>query len=116
VTIAEASEDVGSRPEGSTGGVVLSGVVDRLPLHALLPLLAQSRRVLRRGAPLVVISEPVTAVAARDAAAQDLVDGVPLHQATWELLLARAGFVELALLADGTGQDRRIALSAVAPS
>jgi hypothetical protein len=116
VTIAEASEDVASRADGSTGGFVLSGVVDRLPLHALLPLLAQSRRVLRRGAPLVVISEPVTAVAARDAAAQDLVDGVPLHQATWELLLARAGFVELALLADGTGQDRRIALSAVAPS
>jgi hypothetical protein len=116
VTIAEASEDVASRPDDSTGGVVLSGVVDRLPLHALLPLLAQSRRVLRRGAPLVVISEPVTAVAARDAAAQDLVDGVPLHQATWELLLARAGFVEVALLPDGTGQDRRIALSAVAPS
>ena len=116
VTIAEASEDVASRPDGSTGGVVLSGVVDRLPLHALLPLLAQSRRVLRRGAPLVVVTEPVTAVAARDAAAQDLVDGVPLHQATWELLLARAGFVEVAPLPDGAGQDRRIALSAVAPS
>jgi hypothetical protein len=116
VTIAEASEDVASRADGSTGGVVLSGVVDRLPLHALLPLLAQSRRVLRRGAPLVVISEPVTAVAARDAAAQDLVDGVPLHEATWDLLLARAGFVEVAPLPDGTGQDRRLALSAVAPA
>jgi hypothetical protein len=116
VTIAEASEDVASRADGSTGGVVLSGVVDRLPLHALLPLLAQSRRVLRRGAPLVVISEPVTAVAARDAAAQDLVDGVPLHEATWELLLERAGFVEVAPLPDGTGQDRRIALSAAVPS
>ena len=54
VTIAEASEYMASRAEGSAGGVVLSGVVDRLPLHALLPLLAQSRRVLRRGAPLVV--------------------------------------------------------------
>jgi hypothetical protein len=116
VTIAEVSEDVTARPDGSVGGVVLSGVVDRLPLHALLPLLAQSRRVLRRGAPLVVVSEPVAAVAGRDAAARDLVDGVPLHEATWELLLERAGFVEVAPLPDATGQDRRTALSAVAPS
>jgi hypothetical protein len=115
VTIAEASEYVASRPDGSTGGLVLSGVVDRLPLHALLPLLAQSRRVLQRGAPLVVISEPVSATEARDAPAQDLVDGRPFHEATWEVLLDRAGFVEVAPLPDGTGQDRRIALSAVAP-
>jgi hypothetical protein len=116
VTIAEASEDVTSRPDGSVGGVVLSGVVDRLPLHALVPLLAQSRRVLRRGAPLVVISEPVAAAAARDAAARDLVDGVPLQEATWALLLERAGFVEVAPLPDRTGQDGRSAVSAVAPS
>ncbi len=87
VTIAEGSEHMASRAEGATGGVVLSGVVDRLPLHALLSLLAQSRRVLRRGAPLVVVSEPVAATASRDVVAQDLVDGRPLHEATWELLL-----------------------------
>ena len=116
VTIAEAPEDVAARPDGSVGGVVLSGVVDRLPLHALLPLLAQTRRVLRRGAPLVVISEPVASAAGRDAPARDLVDGVPLHEETWELLLERAGFVEVAPLPDATGQDRRTALSAVAPS
>ena len=116
VTIAEASEYVASRPDGSAGGVVLSGVVDRVPLHALLPLLAQARRVLRHGAPLVVVSEPVATIEARDAPAQDLVDGRPLHEATWELLLQRAGFVEVARLPDGTGQDGRIALSAVAPS
>ena len=116
VTIAEASEHLASRPEGTTGGVVLSGVVDRLPLHALLPLLAQSRRVLRRGSPFVVVAEPVAALAARDTSAQDLVDGRPLHEATWELLLRRAGFVEVAPLPDGTGQDRRIAVSAAAPS
>ena len=103
-------------PTASTGGVVLSGVVDRLPLHALLPLLAQSRRVLQRGAPLVVISEPAAATESRDAPARDLIDGHPLHEATWELVLDRAGFVEVGPLPDGTGQDRRIALSAVAPS
>src|SRR5580698_8172112 len=76
VTMAEASEVMAGGADGSAGGVVLSGVVDRLPLHALLPLLAQSRRVLRRGAPFVVIAEPVAAVASRDAADRDLVDGV----------------------------------------
>jgi hypothetical protein len=116
VTIAEASEYLASRPDGTAGGLVLSGVVDRLPLHALLPLLAQSRRVLQRGGLLVVISEPVSATEARDAAAQDLIDGRPLHEATWELLLDRAGFMEVAPLPDGTGQDRRIALSAAAHS
>ena len=91
-------------------------MVDRLPLHALLPLLAQTRRVLQRGAPLVVISEPAAATESRDAPARDLIDGHPLHEATWELVLDRAGFVEVAPLPDGTGQDRRIALAAVAPS
>jgi hypothetical protein len=116
VTMAEASEHLASRADGSTGGVVLSGVVDRLPLHALLPLLAQTRRVLRRGAPLIVISEPVAATESRDAPACDLIDGRPLHEATWEIVLDRAGFVEVAPLPDGTGQDPRIALSAVSPS
>ena len=116
VTIAEASEHLASRADGTTGGIVLSGVVDRVPLHALLPLLAQSRRALRRGAPLVVISEPVASVDVREAPALDLVDGRPLHEATWEMVLQRAGFVEVAPLPDGTGEDRRIALSARTPS
>ena len=37
---------------------------------------------------------------------QDLVDGRPLHEATWELLLQRAGFVEVAPLPDATGTGR----------
>jgi Methionine biosynthesis protein MetW len=116
VTIAEASEHLASRADGSTGGVVLSGVVDRLPLHGLLPLLSQTRRVLQRGAPLVVISEPAATAESREAPASDVIAGHPLHEATWELVLDRAGFMEIAPLPDGTGHDRRIALSAVAPS
>jgi hypothetical protein len=116
VTIAEAWEYLAARPAGSVGGVVLSGVVDRVPLHALLPLLAQSRRALARGAPLVVVTEPAATVESREAPARDLIDGRPLHEATWELVLDRAGFVEGAPLPDGTGQDRRITLSAIAPS
>jgi hypothetical protein len=115
VTMAEASEYLASRPEGSAGGLVLSGVVDRLPLYALLPLLAQGRRVLGRGAPIVLVSEGVASVSAREPAAQDLVAGRPLHEATWELLLQRAGFVEVAPLSAGAEGDGRVALSAVAP-
>ena len=39
--------------------------------------------------------------------AQDLVAGAPLHEATWELLLQRAGFVEVAPLP--AGPDRTAA-------
>lgn len=115
VTIAEASEYLASQAEGSAGGLVLSGVVDRLPLYALLPLLAQSRRALRRGAPLVLVSEDVASVQAREASAQDLVAGRPLHEATWQLLLQRAGFVEVAPLLAGVEGDGRVALSSVTP-
>jgi hypothetical protein len=113
---AARSEYLPSCADGSAGGVVLSGVVDRLPLHALLQLLAQSRRVLARGAPLVVLAEPVAALDARPVTAQDLIDGRPLHEATWELLLQRAGFVEVAPLSDDTGEDRRLAVAAVVPT
>jgi Methionine biosynthesis protein MetW len=116
VTIAEASEQLGSRAESSAGGVVLSGVVDRLPLHALLPVLAQSRRVLRRGAPLVVVAEPLASVEGREAAARDLVGGHPLHEASWMLLLQRTGFVDVAPLPEATGHDGRLVFSAFTSS
>jgi hypothetical protein len=118
VTIAEASEHLSGRPDDTLGGIVLSGMVDRLPLHALLPLLDQCRRTLARDAPLVVLSEAPAADGRRDVQAQDLVDGRSLHEATWELLLTRAGFVEVAPLLGGESeaQDRRFALSAATPS
>ena len=53
---------------------------------------------------------------ARDPAGRDLVDGHPLHEATWELLLDRAGFVGVPRCPAATEQDRRIALAAAAPS
>ena len=116
VTIAEASEDLAGRPEGSLGGIALSGVVDRLPLHALLFVLSQCRRTLGRDAPLVVVAEPAAATGAWEAPALDLVQGRPLHEATWELLLDRAGFVEVAPLDADVGNDRRFALTGVTPS
>ena len=63
-----------------------------------------------------MISEQPTAPADRGPAAEDLVGGRPLHEATWELLLGRAGFVEVAPLVDGVGGDGRFAVAAVTPS
>ncbi len=116
VTIGEASEHLAGRAAESLGGIVLSGVVDRLPLHALLPLLVQSRRALAHDAPLVIVSEPGTATGSRGPVAVDLIEGRPLHAATWELLLGRAGFVEVAPLPAGDGRDGRFALVAATPS
>jgi hypothetical protein len=115
VAIGEAGEHLAGTPAGSLGGVVLSGVVDRLPLHGLLPLLTRCRLVLARGAPLVVLSEPSAASEHWEAPARDLVAGRPLHESTWEVLLDRAGFVEVAPLAHTAGGDGRFALCATAP-
>jgi hypothetical protein len=116
VTISEASEHLAGRPAASLGGIVLSGVVDRLPLHALLPLLAQCRRTMARDAPLVVISELEATAGTREPAATDLIEGRPLHAVTWELLLDRAGFVDVAPMPAADQQDRRVAVAAAAPS
>jgi hypothetical protein len=116
VAMAEAHEHLAGLPSRALGGVVLSGVVDRLPVHAVLPLLAECRRTLADGAPIVIVSEPVAAAALRAAPASDLVVGRPLHEATWELLLDRIGFAEVAPLPAAPGQDDRFALTAVTPS
>ena len=113
VTIGEASEHLVGRPAGSVGGIVLSGVVDRLPLHALVSLLGQCTRTLARGAPLVVVSESTVT---REAPADDVVPGTPLHAATWQLLLERAGLVRVEPLAAAGTDDGRFAVSSAMPS
>ena len=120
VTIGEVSEHLDAATAGSLGGVALSGVVDRLPVHHLLPVLHQCRRALARGAPLVVLSEPVEAATDRSGPTRDLVDGHPLHQGTWEMLLTHAGFAGVRIL-DGPvdpaeGSDGRCAVVAAVPS
>jgi hypothetical protein len=91
----------------------LSGVVDRLPLHALVSLLGQCTRALARGAPLVVVSESTVT---RDAPADDVVPGTPLHAATWQLLLERAGLVRVEPLVAAGAADGRFAVSSAMPS
>jgi hypothetical protein len=114
VTISEAHEFLQQCGAASLGGIVLSGVVDRVALPALLPLLARCRESLAAGAPLLVVAEPVAAGGKAQAMTSDFV-AAPLHVQTWELLLARSGFVDVAPLSGGA-DDGRFAVTAATPS
>ena len=116
VTISEVGEHLAQLPADSLGGLVLSGVVDRLPLHAILPLLADARRALAPGAPIVIVSEPVAPAHAGEPVTEDMADGADLHAETWVLLLSRSGFVDVAPLPAGAGGDDRFGLSAAVPT
>jgi hypothetical protein len=116
VTISEIVEHLPQRSTASLGGLVLSGVVDRLPLHAILPLLADSRRTLASGAPIVIVSEPFAPLSLNAPTSDDMVDRASLHVETWELLLDRSGFVDVTPLPPGTGGDERFGVSAITPT
>jgi hypothetical protein len=98
--------------------LVLSGVVDRLPVSALVRLLAQCRRTLAPGAPLVVVTEPAGAEEMWESEASDLLTGRPLHGATWGLLLERAGFTTVNRFDEPAGgsTDSRLAFAAATPA
>jgi hypothetical protein len=117
VVLSELADELAGQPAASLGGLVLSGVVDRLPLHALVSLLAAARRGLALGAPLVVVANNPREEGSRaGAVANDLVASRPLHADTWELLLSRAGFVSVSPLEGGAADDPRFAISARTPS
>jgi len=119
VSLNELSEELAARRPASLGGLVLSGVIDRLPLHALVSLLAQARIALDLGAPLVVVaSDPEKHATWSEDTAQDILRPRPLHAQTWELLLQRAGFVAVAPIDAGGADeaDARFALSAATPT
>ena len=117
VSITEVEDDLAGRPSGSLGGLVLSGVVDRLPLHSILLVLSQAHRVLALGAPVVVVAtDPAHARAARDVVAEEVLAPRTLHARTWEVLLARAGFGAAAPLAGGPAGDGRVAIAASVPA
>jgi hypothetical protein len=116
VTICEVTEYLPQRGTSSLGALVLSGVVDRLPLHAILHLLAEARRALAAGAPIVIVSEPLAPLSANVPVSNDVVDRAALHLETWELLLERSGFSEVRPLPAGMGGDDRFGVSATSPS
>lgn len=101
VEVGEVPDLLRSQPAGSLGGLVLSGVVDRAPIDDLVALVEVSAARLNGGAPLVVVGTRPEAAAGWDAVARDLLPGRPLHPETWELLLARAGFVDVGRLDTG---------------
>lgn len=116
VSIAEVQEVLAARASGSLGGLVLSGVVDRLPLHAILSVLSEAHRVLALGAPIVVVAtEPGRARADRDVVAEDVLAPRVLHVRTWEVLLARAGYTGAGPVAGGPAGDGRVAIAARVP-
>ena len=79
--------------EGSLSGIVLSGVLDRVALEDQVGLVDLAAGRLAAGGALVLIgTRPAAAASGRDALAQDLLPGRPLHPETWALLLDRAGF------------------------
>jgi hypothetical protein len=116
VTIDEAVAVLAGAGARSLGGAVLSGVVDRLPLADLTTLLSRARHAMAPGSPLVVVATlPEAAAAEWSATASDVVAARPMHSATWEFLLARAGFVDSSGM-DGPGAEAsRIAFSASVP-
>jgi len=119
VELTEVADALAGRPPASLGGLVLSGVVDRLPLHAVVSLLARARVVLVSGAPIVIVAgDPDMSATWAGTVAQDILHPRPLHAETWELLLQRAGFVSVASLDGGGGGegDARFALSAATPT
>lgn len=117
VTISEVGEHLAQLPPASLGGLVLSGVVDRLPLHAIVPLLAECRRSLAPGASIVVVAEPGASSQPREhePISEDMVDRADLHAETWELLLTRSGFVDVTPV-PSVGGDDRFGLAAAVPT
>ena len=117
VTMGEVDVALGRHGPGSLGGLVLSGVVDRRPLHALVGLLGAARAVLAAGAPLLVVARggPGAAGAAPGTEVARDLSPPSLHAATWMTLLERAGFVRAELLRGISDPDGRLALAASVP-
>ncbi len=119
VTIAEAAEVLRDRDQASLGALVLSGTTDRAPFPETVGLLARALGVLKPNAPIVVVvTEPDALGAGWDPVAREILAPRGLHAQTWEFLLQRAGFVQVAPLAGPPTNDTgsRFALAARAPS
>lgn len=83
--------------DGTLGGLVLCGAVDRLPLGAQLELADRASEVLADGGRLVIVTaSPAAWMRGLDPVDADLAPGRPLHAATWEHLLVGRGFTDLA--------------------
>lgn len=106
VRIGPVDAVLGELGDTPLGGVVLSGVVDRLPVEELVALLALVAGRVAPGAPVVVVgTSPDDARSLWGPVAWDLLPGRPLHPETWEHLLDRGGFGDVSRLDDAAGAD-----------
>jgi hypothetical protein len=102
-------------PDGALAAVVLSGVVDYLPLGALLEVAdLLAAKLEPRGAVVVVSASPGAWDRARDPVVADLAPGRPLHPETWCHLLVARGFTE-PIVRRRPGDETRERLAPVPP-
>jgi hypothetical protein len=92
LVFGEVAGRLATMPDGSAGGVVLSGCVDRLDLVGKVGLVHQAVRVTEAGGAVVLLATDQSAWdRSLPLPARDLLPGRPLHPETWLLLLRRAG-------------------------
>ncbi|HLH46639.1 MAG TPA: hypothetical protein VKV25_05720 [Acidimicrobiales bacterium] len=117
VAIGEAGDALAAAGTASLGGLVLSGVVDRLAVGDLVALVVRAFDKLVPGARLVVVSSGSgEAAAGWSAVARDLLPGRPLHPDTWQVLLERAGYRQVAAVEpEGGDPAGAYALGAIRP-
>jgi hypothetical protein len=107
-----ALETLARRPACSLGGIVLSGVTDRMtpPRARALARLAASR--LAPGGVVVVLSTAPSSAEKADPVAADLGPGRPLHPVTWSHLLTKAGLEQLSVRTSTDGAAYAVAARA----
>jgi hypothetical protein len=91
-------------PDGALGGLVLTGLIDRLPIGGVLEVADLAAAKLAPGGILVVLSSgPAAWQRSLDPVVADLAPGRPLHPETWEHLLAARGFDAVCVERDSAG-------------
>jgi hypothetical protein len=112
---AGALEYLGAAPSNSLGGLLLSGVVDRMRPGAARALAQLAGRCLAPGGVVVLVSARPEVVVAIDPVAADLAPGRPIHPVTWCHLLAHFGLVELSVFEPDDAEPDVFAVSARRP-
>lgn len=87
---------LGGVPDGGLGGVFAAQVAEHLPPRALMGLLAEAHRALRRGGLLALETvNPRSVVGFLEVYNRDLTHERPLHPDTLRFLAAAAGFTDV---------------------